>query len=282
MFLDLNGVLYDYFNGESDLKNGIIRFVGDPEKRIQEDYLRIFRYFRFHTRFGLAGNHDPATLETIKRNLNGLETISGERIWTEMKRILSNINCLNSIETMFQTLKSGKYLGFISDPVDMKEFHAAHRRLSQLNETDQKLWKPQTLFSALIANVDELVSVISRLKLSNIERNTINYILANRETGYDRQTLRRQLALAPKPNQEGQRQFIVQFLCYSGAQSELINELHRWEIPKFPFNGNMVANRIQNRKQIGQLLDHLKSIWADRDFCMNELQMKEEVDRFIK
>ena len=47
MFLDLDGTLYDYFCGEEDLKQRKVRFVGDPEKRIQEDYLRILRYFRY-------------------------------------------------------------------------------------------------------------------------------------------------------------------------------------------------------------------------------------------
>ena len=46
VYLDLNGVVYDYFNGIDDLKNRRIRFVGDPNERIREDYLRILRYFR--------------------------------------------------------------------------------------------------------------------------------------------------------------------------------------------------------------------------------------------
>lgn len=47
MFLGFDGTVYDYFNGYEDLMNRRVRFVGDPNKRIQEDYLRILRYFRF-------------------------------------------------------------------------------------------------------------------------------------------------------------------------------------------------------------------------------------------
>ena len=50
MFLGLDGVLYDYFNGSDDLKSKTVKFVGDPVQRIQEDYLRILRYFRFYGR----------------------------------------------------------------------------------------------------------------------------------------------------------------------------------------------------------------------------------------
>lgn len=46
LILGLDGTLYDYFNGREDLENREVRFVGDPEGRIQEDYLRILRYFR--------------------------------------------------------------------------------------------------------------------------------------------------------------------------------------------------------------------------------------------
>lgn len=277
----MNGVLYDYFDGESDLKNRIIRFVGDPEKRLKEDYLRIFRYFRFHTRFGLSGNHDPNTLNIIKNNLDGLQTISGERIWTEMKRILTNINCTNSIETMFQVLNIGKHLGFTAENFDLKEFYEVQKRLSLLNENNRELYKPHTLFSALIEDVDELSSILVRLKLSNYERDTINYILGNRNSAYNVYLLKSQLALAHNPSQSNLRDFMIQFLIYMGAPEEMMQELQEWTIPKFPFNGTMVANRINKKKQIGLLLNELKAIWAKNNFQMSESQMQIEVDRII-
>ena len=49
LYLDFNNNLYDYFNGVEDLKNGIVRFIGNPEERIKEDYLRILRLFRFYS-----------------------------------------------------------------------------------------------------------------------------------------------------------------------------------------------------------------------------------------
>ena len=47
IYMNYNGEIYDPFNGISDLNNGVVKFIGDPEKRIKEDYLRIFRYYRF-------------------------------------------------------------------------------------------------------------------------------------------------------------------------------------------------------------------------------------------
>ena len=81
MFLGLDGVVYDYFNGAEDLKDKKVKFVGDPVQRIQEDYLRILRYFRFYGRIStVSDNHDDDTIEAIKNNVGGMERISGERI----------------------------------------------------------------------------------------------------------------------------------------------------------------------------------------------------------
>ncbi len=71
----MNGNITDYFDGINDLKNRRVRFVGDPEKRIREDYLRILRYYRF---FGRVSNNpndltaDDATYHAIKKNSSGL------------------------------------------------------------------------------------------------------------------------------------------------------------------------------------------------------------------
>ena len=89
MFMDLEGNLYDFFNGEEDLRNQRIRFVGKAEQRIQEDYLRILRYFRFYGRICKhPDSHDGETLAAIMENVKGMEIISGERIWMEWKKIL--------------------------------------------------------------------------------------------------------------------------------------------------------------------------------------------------
>ena len=95
MFLDLEGRLYDYFGGRNDLLQERIAFVGNTVKRIQEDYLRILRYFRFYGRIVGEGdpkrlkNHDIETIKDIRTNCEGLGRISGERIWSEWKKIFS-------------------------------------------------------------------------------------------------------------------------------------------------------------------------------------------------
>lgn len=90
MSLGLDGSLFDYFGGREDLFNHRVRFVGDPRLRIQEDYLRILRYFRFYGRIALEpDNHDQTTLNVIRECSDGLRQISVERIWMEVSKILT-------------------------------------------------------------------------------------------------------------------------------------------------------------------------------------------------
>jgi len=96
MSASFDGEVYDYFGGVLDLEARRVRFVGRPEARIREDYLRILRFFRFMTGFG-NGRADAAAMEAIARLHTGLnETsggrrlVSGQRIWSELSRILAS------------------------------------------------------------------------------------------------------------------------------------------------------------------------------------------------
>jgi poly(A) polymerase/tRNA nucleotidyltransferase (CCA-adding enzyme) len=87
MSLGADGVLHDYFGGRADLARGLVRFVGDPETRLAEDYLRLLRFFRFQARYG-KGAPDAEALRAIRAAIPGLARLSVERIWMEIKRIL--------------------------------------------------------------------------------------------------------------------------------------------------------------------------------------------------
>lgn len=85
-----DGTVFDYFGGVDDLHAGRVRFVGDPAARIREDYLRILRFFRFHARYG-HGDPDPAAVDALRDGVPGLDRLSPERVWSELKRILATV-----------------------------------------------------------------------------------------------------------------------------------------------------------------------------------------------
>ena len=94
IYSDLRGNLFDPFNGKKDLENGIVNFIGNPEKRIREDYLRILRYIRFFLNYSKL-KHDENVIKIIKMNLDGFSKISSDRLLDEFKKLLISDGFLN-------------------------------------------------------------------------------------------------------------------------------------------------------------------------------------------
>ncbi|MDC1093313.1 CCA tRNA nucleotidyltransferase [Pelagibacteraceae bacterium] len=99
IYLDINGKIFDPQMGTIDLKNNSVRFIGDPQKRIEEDYLRIIRFIRFNIMYN--SKIDPTISLAIKLNLNGIKQISKERILLELFKILDLENFTNLCESEY-------------------------------------------------------------------------------------------------------------------------------------------------------------------------------------
>ena len=99
MSMQADGAVFDYFGGIEDLAQGRVRFVGDPARRIAEDYLRVLRFFRFLARYGSAAA-DAATLQALSASVPGLGRLSVERVWSELKRILAAPDPVDAIRRM--------------------------------------------------------------------------------------------------------------------------------------------------------------------------------------
>lgn len=87
LYLTREGALIDLVGGEADARAGRVRFIGEADRRIREDYLRILRLFRFHAAFG-HGPVDPEALAAATRNRAGLAQLSRERVRAEMMKLL--------------------------------------------------------------------------------------------------------------------------------------------------------------------------------------------------
>lgn len=101
LYADLDGQVYDPTRqGLDDLKAMKFRFVGDAEMRVQEDYLRILRYFRFLAWYGGDAKVDAAALKACRENRRGLKKLSAERVWAELKKLLLARNPSRSVRIM--------------------------------------------------------------------------------------------------------------------------------------------------------------------------------------
>ena len=152
IFLDVDGTIVDFFGGYADLRNHRIRFVGEPAVRIQEDYLRILRYFRFYSRICLdANSHDQASLAAIADNAHGLAGIAGERIWTEFRKIVV-ARYADSLLPLMAQVNVLKYLGFPAE-CDFEDF----KRVYRLYEHDlSQMPKPVTMVCILLKSLEQV------------------------------------------------------------------------------------------------------------------------------
>jgi len=91
IYSDQEGNLFDPFDGRKDLENGLVKFIGNSDIRIKEDYLRILRYLRFFTNYS-KHPHNPELIRKLKMNIGGISKLSKERLFDELKKISQSEN----------------------------------------------------------------------------------------------------------------------------------------------------------------------------------------------
>jgi len=99
LYADVNGQIYDYVGGLDDLKKGCVRFVGPAKKRMQEDYLRLLRYFRFWAKMG-EKQVSADVQKAIPSIVPFLKTLSVDRRRDEMFKIVAGPRAYTTLKTM--------------------------------------------------------------------------------------------------------------------------------------------------------------------------------------
>lgn len=103
LFCDMDGKIYDFFGGAQDLRQGIIRFIGDAETRIKEDYLRILRFFRFYAHYAGGTPPDDTALKACGKYAAEIPRLSKERITHEFLRLLEAKTAVRALALMEET-----------------------------------------------------------------------------------------------------------------------------------------------------------------------------------
>jgi poly(A) polymerase len=157
-----DGVVHDYVGGLADIAKQRVRFIGEPRQRIEEDYLRILRFFRFHAHFG-AGAPDPDGVAACVRGRAGLETLSRERVRMEMLKLLLAARAAPTLAVMAESGLLGTVLGGVA-------YLASLENMIKLEETLGREADAVRRLGALGVWVEEDAERLGeRLRLSNAE-----------------------------------------------------------------------------------------------------------------
>ena len=157
------GNVFDPIGGYGDLQAGRVRFIGEAEARIKEDYLRILRFFRFHAYYG-KGAMDEEGLHAAVRLRAGLEQLSAERVAGEMRRILVAPRAIGAVEALFDYGLLTTVLGGVPRLVRFE-------RLVAIEEANGLAPNSALRLAALAVFVEEdAARLAERLRLSNAEQ----------------------------------------------------------------------------------------------------------------
>ena len=172
IYADLEGNLYDPFEGKKDLKNGKVKFIGNVENRIREDYLRELRYIRFFLDYSNQP-HDLDIQKKILKNISGINKISKERLLNELEKIFKSKNIFKINDDEF--LKKILYLVF----PELKNIHLLEKLNDQaleiLQSKDFLFW----LSILIIDETDNTDYFLYKYKLSNNDKKRIKFLYQN-------------------------------------------------------------------------------------------------------
>jgi poly(A) polymerase len=272
LYADADGTLHDPLGGYEDLIAGRVRFIGDATARIQEDYLRILRFFRFNAYYG-KGPLDADGLKACVREHEGLAQLSAERVAAELKRLLEAPKAREAVEALFDN-------GLLSDILG-----SAPRldRLSRLIGIETALDRaPDAILRLAALSVfvaEDAPRLAARFKLSNAEQATLALGAGETfEAGLPGEAATKRLLYRLGPER-----YVAQALlawAASGAASDdqawrdAVTLPERWQAPEFPLRGpDIIALGDFRGPQIGEMLRTVEQHWIDGGFAEDRDQL---------
>ena len=274
IYSDLDGNLYDPNSGHKDLNVGIIKFIGDPETRIKEDYLRIIRYLRFYTEYSKI-DHEINIIKIIKKNIEGLGKISKERQFNELKKILKLDNFLN----LFKNKTSCELFSLIFP--QLKNF----KKLSKLSKPQEKILKNKSLnfvISFLIIDeTDNSDYFVYKYNLPNELKDKINFLKNNSLNKnstkiFNKKDLQKIFYYEGKSSTIDLIDFNLLYFKQSKKLSELKTYFEKLDKPEFPIKAQLLINDygLKEGRELGQKLKNLEMKWIENNFNLSKKDME--------
>ena len=278
IYADIDGSLFDPFDGKKDLENGKILFIGNVEIRIKEDYLRVLRYIRFFLNYSKA-KHEPSVIKIIKKNLAGVSSISPERLLDELQKLVrskgfskltKDKDSLEIINLVFPQLKN------ISLFRKLNSF-----AIKNLTKVDFIL----LLSLMIIDGTDNVDYFIYKFNLSKKDQKRLlflNNFFSKKITSssFSEKNLNKILYF----NGREALIDIIYFKIFKSNKVEnklikLIEIFKEKDIPVLPFKANILMEKYQipEGKELGIKLKAIEEIWTNNNFKISEKEVQKIV-----
>lgn len=285
MSVDANGRVWDTTGGLADLAAGRVRFIGDPGRRIREDYLRILRFFRFSASYAV-GPVDPSGLAAAVAEASGLKQLSRERMRAELLKLLSAPRAAEVVAAMGRASLLDLVVGTACRPPRFARLRA--------------------VLAAREADPDPILGLAALAMRGEIDAHTLRNTL--RLSNGERDRLLR-IAFALNGKQENGRApnaHDISGLLFAQGRSATLDILTirhvdgvaspddpGWqaalrfatiaEIPALPVSGaDVMARGVAHGPRVGQTLKTLQALWIRAGFPQSPAALHDLLDRAIE
>jgi poly(A) polymerase len=281
LFVSPDGALHDYVGGLDDIAARRVCFIGEPRRRIEEDYLRILRFFRFHAHFG-HGAPDSAGLSACIAARGGLEMLSHERVRMEMLKLISASRATPTLAVMTESGILSLVLGGVAYLASFENVVKAEAALGIEADAIRRLG---ALGMWVAEDAERLTQ---RLRLANAERDRLLALDA-------------WWRIAPAAGEQAARsllyrlgpQAFVDRVLVAWARSEAgvaagpwrdLASLPRcWTAPVFPLKAADFSGRgVGAGPQMGAALHAAEEAWIAADFPADRAALDDIADRTVQ
>lgn len=279
LYVDRHGRIYDDVGGMADIETRTIRFIGDADERIEEDYLRILRFFRFFAWYG-AGRPDSEGLKACARLKENITQLSAERVWAEIKKMLSAPDPSRALLWMRQsgvltlavpeTEKWGIQAihSVVATGAAFGWPHDALLRLMSLLPPDQVRMK--VMAKRLKFSKTETARIMNWAACDAVLPNFTDLKLQKLIYRRGRQPVLDRLRLAMAAMRE-KALYDVPAMSALSQYAALLGTAGKWVIPTFPLKGeDLLSQGYAKGPALGDALKKLENRWVESGFTLDE------------
>ena len=272
LFADLSGQVFDPLGeGLDDLKAGRLRFAGDAAARITEDYLRLLRYFRFMAWYGGDAPFDTDALKAAREHQLGLKKLSAERVWSELKKLLSAPDPTRAVRVMFQQ-------GILETLLPESSNADGLELYVKLEPRETLALDPLARLMAMSAREPLQIALLAkRLKMSKAEAGRL-IEWADDGTALDPYADDRSKLQAIYKS--GKEVVIDRARLRAAGEPDVIKSAHwisladlaaSWERPEFPLTGkDLKAAGVKAGPEMGRIMKALEALWVRSGFTVDK------------
>lgn len=253
LYAGMDGELFDPLGGLDDCIAGKVRFIGEPAQRIEEDRLRVYRFFRFSASHG-GEKFDAEGLEACRAAADRLDGLSAERVGSEFKRMLA----LPRVATTLKLMVESDILALSAETIRL--LHSYERRAR----------RPDFAARLAIIIAETGAKQLKLLwRLSNDEIDAAEAILTVsgllRDYNLNEAAYRHPAALA-----DGVEVAAILADWTEAGKSAILDQLQGLAVPRFPVNGSdLIKLGLRPGKALGAELDRLEQLWIESGFSLD-------------